>query len=111
MANNWLYPIKVEKNVKALHSSKRTQVQLIIGCRYYFSFGENIVSPCTLVEIFEDGDKTPRVTIEVKIKAPSKRGFRNEFGRISQTQTNRIHLYADEIGLTPEQAVMNEFIL
>ena len=78
--------IKVDKSVKPIHYSKRIICNLIVGNKYYVSFGRNQVHECTLLEIDSEGEP-PKVTVELKGGAH--------------------HLYSNELGDTPEQAVIN----
>jgi len=66
----------------------------MIGEKYYVSFSINIVLPCRLLWISEEMNSGfPRkITIE-----------------IPNGDSNTI--YADEIGRTPEEAVLNQIIL
>lgn len=102
--------IKVDKKIKPIHYSLRTTVKLIVGNEYYVSFGSNKVKRCTLVEIDTEGGRTG-ITIEIPIKPDSKKGFIDSEGNISHHWVDTHHLFADEIGTTPEEAVINEVTL
>lgn len=82
--------IKVDKAIAPLHYSKRTEPKLQVGAEYFVSFGNNVVYPCTLNEIIEG---TPRKIVI------SKYDNGKVFGRHV--------LFSNEIGQTPEEAVLN----
>lgn len=77
--------IKVDKNVKSIHYSKRVTCDLVIGKKYYYSEGNNIAKECTLVAIYSEMNK-----VAIKPK--------NGLQKIR---------FTDEIGETPEQAIIN----
>ena len=99
--------IKVDKKIKPIHFSKRTAVELIIGKQYFISFGSNIAKQCILTKISDITD-LQQITIDIPIKPRSKKGFKDTDGSISHNWTSSHCIYADEIGLTPEEAVINE---
>ncbi len=81
--------IEVDRNIRPKHHTKRSEPKLEIGKDYFVSFGMNQAIPCVLIEIL-------KATKEVRIN-------------ISEKGHSGIHqLFADEIGLTPEEAVSNE---
>lgn len=82
--------IKVDKAIIPLHYSKRTEPVLQVGADYYVSFGNNIVYPCTLNEIIEG---TPRKIVISKY----------DNGKLFGKHV----LFSNEIGRTPEEAVIN----
>ena len=82
--------IKVDKEITPIHYSKRTEPVLQVGSDYYVCFGNNIVYPCTLNEIIEG---TPKKIVISKY----------DNGKIFGKHT----LFSNEIGQTPEEAVMN----
>ena len=84
--------VKVSSKVKPLHYSERQPVKLIVGKDYYVSFGNHQAKKCRLLEIME---KPERICIEIL----STRG-----------RTEHV-LFPDEIGTTPEEAIMNEVTL
>lgn len=100
--------IKVDKKIKPIHPRDRKTVELIIGKEYYVSFGSNKVSRCTLIEIDKEAD---RITIEIPVKPMSKKGYIDRNGEISHHWVDAHYLFPDEIGLTPEEAVINEVTL
>lgn len=84
--------IKVNRKIKPICFTKREDVDLTkfkIGNIYYVCFGENIAEPCILENI-TDIDKGNFARLTIKLKKSCNM------------------VYADEIGLTPEQAVINE---
>lgn len=83
--------IKVSSDVYPIHFSKRKPVKLVIGEDYYVSFGNNEANRCKLIDIPEiyKGER-----IRIEISTPR--------GCSSHT------LFADEIGTTPEEAVINQ---
>lgn len=99
--------IKVDKSVKPIHYKNRKQVELIIGNDYYVSFGSNKVKRCKLIEIEKQGTRDS-ITIEIPVKPKSVKGFIDGDGNISHHWVDTHHLFGDEIGTTPEEAVMNE---
>ena len=99
--------IKVDKSIKPLHYSKRKQVELIIGNDYFVSFGNNYVHKCKLTKI-DEARNPKQITIEIPIRPKSKDGFKDIDGTISHHWVSTHLIFADEIGLTPEEAVMNE---
>ena len=82
--------IRVDKEITPIHYSKRTEPLLQPGADYYVCFGNNIVYPCTLNEIIEGHPK--KIVI-------SKYDNDKVFGKHV--------LFSNEIGRTPEEAVMN----
>jgi hypothetical protein len=99
--------IKVDKKIKPIHFLKRKTVELILGNDYFVSFGNHIAQHCTLTEISDIRD-FQQITIDIPIKPRSKKGFKELDGTISHNWTSSHSIYADEIGLTPEEAVINE---
>ncbi|MDR0994743.1 MAG: hypothetical protein LBL81_00450 [Tannerella sp.] len=99
--------IKVDKAIKPIHYSQRKPVDLVVGNDYYVSFGENTALRCKLMELYMEGGQQ-RIEIEVPIKPRSKNGFIDRNGNISHHWVDTYILFADEIGLTPEEAVINE---
>ena len=99
--------IKVDKSIKPINPSKRKIVDLIVGNEYYVSFGNNNVKRCKLIEIYKEG-RRERIVIEVPVKPRSAKGFIDREGNISHHWADTFTLFADEIGNTPEEAVINE---
>ncbi len=84
------HAIKVDERITPIPFIKRTEPALNIGADYYVCFGNNVVYPCTLIEIIEGSPK------RVRINKHDKGGVFGEHV-----------LFSDEIGLTPEEAVIN----
>jgi hypothetical protein len=82
--------IRVDKKITPIHYTKRTEPALKVGADYYVCFGSNIVYPCTLNEIIEGPPK--RIVISKYDK-----------GRLFGEHV----LFSNEIGQTPEEAVIN----
>jgi hypothetical protein len=82
--------IKVDKSITPIHYTKRTEPDLVLGGDYYVCFGDNVAFPCTLKEIL--GGRNKRVVI-------TKYDHDQRFGE---------HVvFSNEIGRTPEEAVIN----
>lgn len=81
-------PIWVDKKIKPIRFELRKQAPLEVGYKYYVSFGSYIAEPCILIEIHKTWENVIRVTVE--------------------TRKGKNTLYANEIGLTPKEAVVNE---
>jgi hypothetical protein len=81
--------LKVDEQIRPLHFKDRKPVELTIGNSYYVSFSGNIAEKCTLLEIDQ------RNGITVTIEKDTAYGLKH-------------HLFRDEIGLTPEEAVLNQ---
>ena len=82
--------IKVDKEITPIHYTKRKEPVLKVGGDYFVCFGNNIVYPCTLDEIMEGTLK--KIVI-------SKYDNGQFFGKHV--------LFTNEIGQTPEEAVLN----
>ena len=104
MKKDWLTKIEVDKKVKSIHSKNRRPVDLIIGGYYYVSFGMNTATRCTLVAIEKRPGSVDSITIDIPTKA-SRRGILTVGGK--SYRGDRHSIFADEIGLTPEQAVIH----
>ena len=88
--------IKVDNNVKPIHFKLRKEPELIVGNDYYVSFGMNKAIPCILLKIIDNGKELFK-EVHIGIKDNSQEGHGD------------IHVvYSDEIGLTPEEAVINK---
>lgn len=98
--------IKVSAAIKPIKALDRSIPPLIIGLRYYVSFDGNYAFPCELIESEEN-----RIKVSIKAKPQSKKGFLDENGRVSYDWKSEHHLFPDEIGSTPEQAVINQVTL
>lgn len=99
--------IKVDQKIKPIHYRARKPIELITGNAYYVSFGNNKVNHCTLIEINE---KENIIIIEIPIKPQSKKGYMDNNGNISHHWVDIYFLFPDEIGRTPEEAVMHQVI-
>ena len=84
--------IKVSKDVKPIHYSLRKPFELIIGEKYYVSFGNHMAQKCVLEDVFYRDDKPFKVSVSVQL---------------SKGVGGTNSLYAEEIGRTPEEAVIN----
>lgn len=101
------YKIKVDKSVKPIHYSKRKPVELVVGNDYFVSFGRNNALRCKLIELYMEGERQ-RIVVEIPTRPMSKKGFIDSNGNISHHWVSTYTLFPDEIGLTPEEAVINE---
>ena len=100
--------VKIDESVKPVHFKERTGPALAIGAPYFVSFGGNITYPCVLTNIIISDGYPDRVEIEVPIKPRSDKGFTDVDGTVSHKWVSKHALYADEIGQTREEAVINE---
>ncbi len=89
-ALGFVIDIKVDSSVCPTHFSQRKPVKLVIGEDYYVSFGNNEAHRCKLVDI-------PEMYQGQRIKIEKLRPQ-----RVYHPQS------ADEIGTTPDEAVMNQ---
>lgn len=87
--------VRVEKHITPIHFNQRKEPELIVGNSYYISFGMNKATPCVLLKIIDGGKAIPK-QIQIGIKDNSELGY----GDINI-------VYGNEIGLTPEEAVIN----
>ena len=78
--------IKVDEKIKPVPFNERKGIPLTVGNEYYVSFGLNEVRPCKLIEIIGGNPKKIKINID----------------------GGEHVLFADEIGRTPEEAVMNQ---
>jgi len=101
---NW-EKIKVDEEIKPIHFKVRKPFELIIGNEYYVSYGNNEASCCTLSEI--DTVKNT-ITIETPPRSISKNTYINDDGVIFCPTIYENTLFPDEIGRTPEEAVINQ---
>jgi hypothetical protein len=79
--------IKIREAIKPIPWPQRKTVELVIGGIYCISFGERKVIQVTL-ESVNGTDRMAHVVVSSK--------------------DSKWSLYADELGLTPEQAVLHE---
>jgi hypothetical protein len=99
--------IKVDKKVKPIHHKDRKPLELILGRNYYVSFGNHHATPCKLIEV-EGDEAVKRITVEIPTKIRSVKGFIDVNGNISHHWVDVCSLFGDELGMTPEEAVVNE---
>ena len=97
--------IKVDPKIKPIHFKERKPVELIIGNEYYVSFGNNEASRCTLSKI-DPVKKT--ISIETPPRSISKNTYINPDGEHFRPTIYFHTLFPDEIGRTPEEAVINQ---
>jgi len=102
----YLGKIKVNQKVKPIAQELREIPNLGIGISCYVSFANNLAYPCRIVEI-TNKPKRKEVKIEVPMKSKSGKGDIDTNGMFSYNWTSTHLLYANEIGNTPEQAVLN----
>ena len=100
---NW-EKIKVDPKIKPTNIKNRKPVELVVGKEYYVCFGKNEVSRCQLSEI--DPEKNT-ITIEIPPKSISKNSYIDDEGNFFHPTVYFHTLFPDEIGQTPEEAVMN----
>ena len=100
-----LEKIKVAAKIKPIHFKNRKPVELIIGNDYYVSFGMNEASKCTLAAIEKDPEK---IIIEIPDRATAQRGYIDSDGKFFYYTVSAHSLFPDEIGRTPEEAVINQ---
>lgn len=87
--------IKVGNHIVPIHFKLRKEPELIVGNDYYISFGMNRAVPCILLDIIGNGKEiSKQVRIGIKDNSPSG------YGSINM-------VYSDEIGITPDEAVIN----
>lgn len=97
--------VKVSTSIKPLLRKDRVAPKLKVGGIYFVSFGTNNAYPCFLKEIINTSSNT-----EVKVEILIKPRYRNQllYPGYKVKILSRIHLlYANEIGITPEDAVRN----
>jgi hypothetical protein len=83
--------VHVSEAIRPLPVSLRQPARPIVGDQYYYSFGNHIARPCMALAVY---DVTGRVKIAVYDK--------------ESDSILSLLLYWDEIGATPEEAVINE---
>lgn len=83
--------IKVDKSVTPIHFSKRKQFEIEVLGNYFVSFGNNDAYPCTVLEFIKDGSEPKSILIEM------------DLGHEKSSH----YVKVDEIGRTPEEAVIN----
>jgi hypothetical protein len=90
-----------------LQLSKRKAPELVIGGEYFVCYVNNDTYPCVITAILQDHAGKDKVTIEIPVRAASKKGFTDANGNISHHWVEKKTVYADEIGLTREAAAEN----
>ena len=98
--------IKVKGSIKPSPVKDRMKPSLYVGQPYYVCFGNNNAYPCELIEVINEFAET-EVRIKIPQKSRSKKGFIDREGNRTQIGSSTHILYANEIGLTPEDAVKN----
>lgn len=96
--------IKVNRNIKSVPRANRITPELKMWSIYYVCFANNNVYPCRISEIIKEFDQT-----EVRIKISTKPKY-SKYRSGSQVIYNPFEeylVYANEIGITPEDAVKN----
>lgn len=106
MIKGLLDRVRVDKSLTPIHYKKRKIPQLVIGKNYFVSFGSNDTYPCKLIKVITVFDRK-EVEIEIPMKPMSKKGFIDIDGKLSHNWTSTHILFADEIGSTREEAVIN----
>lgn len=99
--------IKVDKKIKPIKHTERQAIELIVGNSYFVSFGNSNVYNCTLTNV-EETRELKQITIEIPVRPRSKKGYIDINGSISHNWVSSHCIFADEIGRTPEEAVINE---
>ena len=94
-----LKPVKVSSKVEPRHCNNRKAPALVKNKIYYVCWGNNIARPCLLKEI---GMMTGHGVRQISVLAKAQ-GSTNSYCSHS--------LFADEIGNTPEEAVINTVTL
>ena len=100
VCSNPLQLIEVNKKIKPVHPRERKIPKLVQGGHYYVSFGDQVAAPCVLEALSTEADKT-FIQIAIPCSVQSSKG------RMISDGKSRHNLFADEIGLTPEDAVRN----
>lgn len=106
MITGLLYKVRVDKKVKPIHFKKRNIPALVVGGQYFVSFGCNDTYPCTLAEIITEYGRN-EVRIEIPVRPRSKKGYIDRNGNRCHRWISSHILYAEEIALTREEAVIN----
>ncbi len=83
---------RVKGNITPLPYGKRVPIQLYANEKYYISHRSNIVCPCKLDHLYKDASGNQMACME-EINATGDEGSKH-------------YLYVDEIGSTPEEAIL-----
>ena len=102
--NNYINKISVDKKIKPIPHSQRAKPELIIGNSYYLSLGGSEAIPCTLIQLI--GER--HVEVECSIKSRTQKGFILAEGTKSMYMKFNHQILRDEIGTTPEEAILNQ---
>lgn len=87
------YEINVDKSVSRIETKDRIPFELIIGEKYYISYGSNVAEACILESIKDLPNSS--------IKAISVKFHHRKFPSVNS-------VYSNEIGRSPKEAVQNE---
>lgn len=101
---------KVKGDIKPLHHSKRKAPKLVVGGEYFVCYVNNDTYPCVVTAIVENPGGKAKVDIEIPVRAESKKGFIDAEGNVSHHWVVKKTVYADEIGLTREEAAENKVV-
>jgi len=104
MIKEFRYRVKVRQQIKTLPRKERVAPELDSSKKYYISFGSNWAYPCFLHEIVNEFDRTE---VRVKIKVKEQYAYFRQNGKMTYDPYEEHLVYANEIGLTPEDAVRN----
>jgi len=96
------FKIKVDKKIKPIHNKLRKKFSLTIGVDYFISFGRNTVFPCKLTGVADN-----HIIIEIPEKPRSNKRYLELNGYTSHNCKSTHIIFRDEIGRTPEEAVIN----
>ncbi|MEO8416001.1 MAG: hypothetical protein ABI472_20235 [Ginsengibacter sp.] len=80
---------------------------MYVGAHYFISIGSNVAYGCIVREFIELDGYPTKVSIDIPIKPASKKGYIAADGSISHDWFDSRLVYTDEIGATPEEAVIN----
>lgn len=89
--------VKVDEKVRPIHFRDRKKFDLKMGGHYFICFGSNLAYPCLLTKI-----NLERGVVIVQ---------HQEFCEDGNGYTMDNELFLDEIGRTPEEAVINSVTL
>lgn len=84
---------RVTSGVKPLAYDVRTPIELNTHDKFYFSYRENIVCSCRIESTFVDDEGRLMACVVL----------------LDSVEGSRHYLYADEIGRTPEEAIMHQW--
>jgi hypothetical protein len=104
MIKEFRYRVKVPTQIKTLPRSQRVAPALKKGEKYYISFGNNWAYPCFIYEVVQEFERTE---VRVKIKVKEQYAYFRQNGKMTYDPYEEHLVYANEIGITPEDAVRN----